>query len=346
MPRSKWEARRFAHALTSHGRTHRVVRMARATSPVAGPRLLTLGSALTPRSASWLPSTLSGASVPEPLSPAAPASSRPVVVLAPRRGWRGLGLHELWGWRELMWALVWRDVRSRYRQAALGVLWALIRPVATMAIFAFVLGRLARIDTGGPPYALFTYAGLLAWGFFGSAVQTASLSVVGASNLVTKVYFPRLLLPLSAIGAATLDFLIAVLVLVPLMLYHGVAPTWRVALAPLVMVWVALASAGVGILLSGLVVRYRDFGHAMAFLMQLWMYATPVLYPLSLLPDGLRTWVYLNPMTGPVEAFRWCVLGTELSAIGCVVSFVTTMLGLGAGLLVFQRVERRFADVI
>ncbi|MCB9828363.1 MAG: ABC transporter permease [Planctomycetes bacterium] len=273
-------------------------------------------------------------------------SSRPVVVLAPRRGWRGLGLHELWGWRELMWALVWRDIRSRYRQAALGVLWALIRPVFTMAIFAFVLGRLARVGTGDQPYALFAYAGLLAWGFFGSAVQTASLSVVGASNLVTKVYFPRLLLPLSAIGAATVDFLIAVLVLVPLMIHYGVTPTWRVAVAPLVMVWVALASAGIGILLSGLVVRYRDFGHAMAFLMQLWMYATPVLYPLSLLPEGLRVWVYLNPMTGPVEAFRWCILGTELSTAGCAVSAATTLLGLCVGLLVFQRVERHFADVI
>lgn len=283
-------------------------------------------------------------SSPEPAHE--PTFARPVVLLVPRRGWRGLGLHELWGWRELMWALVWRDIRSRYRQAALGALWALIRPLTTMAIFAFVLGRLARIDADGHPYALFTYAGLLAWGFFGSAAQGAALAVVGASNLVTKVYFPRLLLPLSSIGSATVDFLIALVVLVPLMLYYGVAPTWRLALAPLVMVWVALASAGVGILLSGLVVRYRDFGHAMAFLMQAWMYATPVLYPLSLLPEGLRAWVFLNPMSGPVELFRWCVLGTEVSALGCALSAATTVLGLVVGLLTFQRVERYFADVI
>jgi len=271
---------------------------------------------------------------------------RPVVVLVPRRGWRGLGLHELWGWRELMWALVWRDIRSRYRQTALGVLWALIRPVTTMAIFAFVLGRLARIDADGHPYALFTYAGLLAWGFFGSAVQAAALSVVGASSLVTKVYFPRLLLPLASIGAATVDFVIALLVLLPLMLHYGVEPSWRLLLTPLVMAWVALASAGVGILLAGLVVRYRDFGHAMSFLMQAWMYATPVLYPLSLLPESLRVWVFLNPMAAPVELFRWCVLGGDIFLPGCLLSAATMLLGLVLGLLVFQRVERNFADVI
>jgi lipopolysaccharide transport system permease protein len=278
--------------------------------------------------------------------PASTIDERAVLVLEPRRGWRGLGLHELWGWRELLWALIWRDMRSRYRQTALGVLWALIRPLTTMAIFAFVLGRLAKIDAGGVPYALFTYAGLLAWGFFASAVQTASTSVMGASSLVTKVYFPRLLLPLSSIGAATLDFIVAVLALVPLMLYYDVAPTPRLFLAPIVMLWVGLVAAGMGILLSAMVVFRRDFGHATSFLVQLWLYATPVLYPLRLLPESLRTWVFLNPMAGPVELFRWCVLGTPVSGIGCALSAGTTLLGLLVGLLLFQRVERRFADVI
>jgi lipopolysaccharide transport system permease protein len=278
--------------------------------------------------------------------PASTIDERAVLVLEPRRGWRGLGLHELWGWRELLWALIWRDMRSRYRQTALGVLWALIRPLTTMAIFAFVLGRLAKIDAGGVPYALFTYAGLLAWGFFASAVQTASTSVMGASSLVTKVYFPRLLLPLSSIGAATLDFIVAVLALVPLMLYYDVAPTPRLFLAPIVMLWVGLVAAGMGILLSAMVVFWRDFGHATSFLVQLWLYATPVLYPLRLLPESLRTWVFLNPMAGPVELFRWCVLGTPVSGIGCALSAGTTLLGLLVGLLLFQRVERRFADVI
>jgi lipopolysaccharide transport system permease protein len=280
------------------------------------------------------------------MNTATTVDDRPVLVLEPRRGWRGLGLHELWGWRELLWAFIWRDVRSRYRQTALGVLWALIRPLTTMAIFAFVLGRLAKIDTGGVPYALFTYTGLLAWGFFASAVQTASTSVMGASSLVTKVYFPRLLLPLSSIGAATLDFLVAVVALAPLMLHYDVAPTPRLLLAPVVMLWVGLAAAGVGILLSAMVVFWRDFGHATSFLVQLWLYATPVLYPLQLLPESLQTWVFVNPMAGPVELFRWCVLATPVSAVGCAVSAATTVLSLLLGLLLFQRVERRFADVI
>jgi lipopolysaccharide transport system permease protein len=271
---------------------------------------------------------------------------RPVTVLVPRHGWRGLALHELWAWRELMLALVWRDIRSRYRQAALGVLWALIRPLTTMAIFAFVLGRLARIDADGQPYALFTYSGLLAWGFFSSAVQASALSVVGASSLVTKVYFPRLLLPLASIGAATLDFVIALVMLLPLMLWFATPIAPRLLWAPLVMLWVALASAGVGILIAGLVVRFRDFGHATSFLLQIWMYATPVLYPLSLLPPSLRPWVFLNPLAGPVELFRWCVLGTPYSGLGCLVSALTTGVILLVGLFVFQRVERHFADVI
>lgn len=275
-----------------------------------------------------------------------PASSARVVVLEPRRGWRGLGLGELWAWRELFLALVWRDVRSRYRQAALGAAWAVIRPLATTLIFAFVLGRLAKIDSEGHPYALFTYTGLLAWGYFGSAVQAASQSVLAASSLVTKVWFPRLLLPLATIGAASLDFLIALLVLPVLLLWFGVVPSPWIAALPLVMAWVALASVGVGILLAGLVVRHRDFGHAMTFVLQLWMYATPVLYPLGLLPASLRPWAYLNPMTGPVEVFRACVLGGAPDLGGCLLSAASAIVLAVTGLVVFRVVERRFADVI
>lgn len=291
-----------------------------------------------------------GASPTPPVLPVPPVAAprrpgeRPEVLLAPRRGWRGLGLHELWRWRELLGALLGRDVRSRYRQTALGVLWALLRPLATTAIFAFVLGRLAGIDADGRPYALFTYTGLLAWGFFASAVHTASLSVLSASHLVTKVYFPRVLLPLSAVGAATLDFLVALAVLPLLLGAHDEPLRPALLLAPLVMGWTALAAAGAGILLAGLVVRARDLAHAMTFLVQVWMYATPVLYPLSLLPAPLRTWAFLNPMAGPVELLRACVLGTPVSAAGCALSAACTLLLLLAGLLVFQRVERRFAD--
>ncbi len=269
-----------------------------------------------------------------------------VRVLEPRRGWRGLGLTGLWTWRELLYAFVWRDIRSRYRQAALGVLWALIRPVTTMLIFSFILGRMARIETDGRPYALFSYTGLLAFGLFGSSVQTASTSVLGASGLLTKVYFPRLLLPISSIGAAAVDFVVALALLPFLLMVHGTAPTASMLFAPLIVVWIVLAAAGVGILLSGLVVRHRDFSHATSFLMQIWMYVTPVLYPTSLLPESLRTWAYLNPITAPVELFRSAILRTPVYPLGCAISAMSTAVLLILGLAVFTRVERHFADVI
>lgn len=277
--------------------------------------------------------------------PAAPRE-RPTMVLLPRRGWRGLGLHELYPWRGLLWALVWRDIRSRYRQAALGVLWAVIRPVATTLIFTVVLGRLAKVDADGYPYALYAFTGMLAWGFFASAAQTAAMSVVGAGGLVTKVYFPRLLIPLASIGSATLDFLIGVVILAGLLLHYGTPLTATLAWAPLAMLWVAAVACGVGVLLSAVVVLYRDVGHAMAFLMQVWLYITPVLYPLSLLPEAWRPLAYVNPMTGPVEAFRAAVLGTSLDVSGCAISAGMGLLFVGLGLLAFQRVERRFADLI
>lgn len=274
------------------------------------------------------------------------AREKPTLVLVPRRGWRGLGLHELYPWRGLLWALVWRDIRSRYRQAVLGVLWAVIRPVATTVVFTIVLGKLAKVDADGHPYALYAFTGMMAWGFFASAAQTASLSVVGAGGLVTKVYFPRLLIPLASVGSATLDFLVGLLILAGLLIYHSAHISPAILLAPLAMLWVALVACGVGVLLSAVVVLYRDVGHAMAFLMQVWLYVTPVLYPLSLIPEGWRPLVFLNPMTGPVEAFRAAVLGTPLDTAGCMLSAGTGMLAVMAGLLAFQRVERRFADLI
>ncbi|MGE0192623.1 MAG: ABC transporter permease [Planctomycetota bacterium] len=277
---------------------------------------------------------------------AAEADATSVLVLEPRSGWAGLGLRGLWGWRELFFALMWRDIRSRYRQAVLGVLWALIRPLATMLVFAFVLGRLARVDSDGQPYALFSYTGLLAWGLFGSSVQSASQSVLAASGFVTKVYFPRILLPLSSIGAAALDFLVALALLPPLLLYYDVPLRSALLLAPLIVVWIAVAAAGVGVLVAGVVVRHRDFGHATTFLLQLWMYVTPVLYPTSLLPEHLRLWAYLNPMAAPVELFRATVLDTPVSAAGCAMSAAATAVFLVVGLTVFARVERHFADVI
>jgi lipopolysaccharide transport system permease protein len=282
--------------------------------------------------------------VPESAAPA-PAERR-VTVIAPPRGWRGLGLAELWAWRELLWALTWRDVRSRYRQAVLGILWALVRPLATAVIFAFVLGRLARVDADGRPYALFTYVGLLAYGLFASAVQGASHSIVHWPSLVTKVYVPRLLLPLSSIGAAGLDFLVGLIVVPPWLVAVDAPIGPALLLLPLVVVWTVFVAAAAGILLAGLVVRWRDFGHATAFLLQIGMYVTPVLYPLSLLPEAARPWAFVNPMTGPVEAFRACVLGSTVPVEGCLLSAASALVLLGVGLVTFRRLERRFADVL
>lgn len=275
-----------------------------------------------------------------------PPRERPTLVLVPRRGWRGLGLHDLYPWRGLLWALVWRDIRSRYRQAVLGVLWAVIRPVATTMIFTVVLGHLAKVDADGHPYALYAFTGMLAWGFFASATQAAAMSVVGAGGLVTKVYVPRLLIPLASVGSATLDFLVGVLVLAGLWAHYGSPVTATVGWAPLAMLWVAVVACGVGVLLSAVVALYRDVGHAMAFLLQVWLYVTPVLYPLSMLPEAWRRWAYLNPMAGPVEAFRAAVLGTQLDGPGCMASAGMGLLFVVSGLLAFQRVERRLADLI
>lgn len=278
-------------------------------------------------------------------SPLEPRQRR-LLVLVPRVGWRGLALHELYAWRGLLWALVWRDIRSRYRQAVLGVLWAVVRPVATTLVFTVVLGRLAKVDADGYPYALYAFTGMLAWGFFASAAQTASLSISGAGGLVTKVYFPRLLIPLASVGSATMDFVVGTFILGGLIAYYGVPFGLGMLLAPLAMLWVAVVAAGVGILLSALVVIYRDVGHAMAFLMQVWLYVTPVLYPLSFLPPSWRALIYLNPVAGPVEAFRAAILGTPLDALGCAVSGLMGALVVVLGLFAFQRVERRFADLV
>lgn len=279
------------------------------------------------------------------MSEGAGARERPTHVLVPQRGWRGLGLAQVVPWRGLLWALVWRDIRSRYRQAVLGVLWAVIRPVVTTALFTLVLGHLARVEADGWPYALYAFTGVLAWGFFASAAQAASTSVLGAGGLVTKVWIPRVLLPLASVGAATLDFLVGAVLLGGLLAWHGVSAPWTLVLAPLAMLWVALVACGVGVLLSALVTLWRDVGHAMAFLLQAWMLVTPVLYPLSLLPPAWRPVAFLNPMTGPVEAFRAAVLGTALPLGGCLASAVAGLVVLVAGLVAFQHVERRFADL-
>jgi lipopolysaccharide transport system permease protein len=267
-------------------------------------------------------------------------------VIGPRvrRAWLGLG--EIWEYRYLLGVLIARDVKVRYKQTALGVAWAVIRPVVTMLIFAFVFGTVARLPSEGAPYAVFAYAGLLPWLFFSTAVGGASHSVVSSSHLITKIYFPRLLAPLSSVGTAAVDLLVAVVVMIPLMLAYGVAPTSRLALLPVAAAWLAVVSVGVGVALAAMVVRWRDFAHATPFLLQVWMYATPVAYARAVLPDRFRLLLDMNPVTGPVAMFRWCVLGTAIDPRTAVLSLATGLAVALLGLAIFQRTEETFADVV
>lgn len=277
------------------------------------------------------------------------ATAEPSVVrIRPHRGWVKLGARELWAYRELAYFFVWRDLKVRYKQTVFGALWAVIQPFMMMVAFSLFLGRISGIAPAGVPYPLFAFAGLVPWTLFSQSLVGSSDSLVGASNLVQKVYFPRLILPIAAVGSYVLDFVIAMAVLGLLMLYFGVAPSptvlWVVPLTGLAVI-TALA---VGIFLSAVNVRYRDVRYAVPFVVQLWLIASPVAYSADLVPVAWRTIYQLNPMAGVIEGFRWALLGQNAPPpIGAiVVSGIVTTFVLLLGVAYFRRVERTFADVI
>jgi len=272
----------------------------------------------------------------------------PVVHIRPSRGWVSLNLRELWSYRELAYFFVWRDLKVRYKQTAFGALWAVIQPFMLMVVFSLFLGRISGIAPAGVPYPLFAFAGLVPWTLFSQSLVGSSDSLVGASNLIQKVYFPRLLLPVAAIGSYLLDFVIALAVLGLLMLYFGVLPSaavlWVIPLTAL-----ALAtSLAVGIWLSAVNVRYRDVRYAVPFLVQLWLFASPVAYSADLVPEQWRAIYQLNPMAGVIEGFRWALLGQGAPPpVGAIlISTCVTAVVLLLGLAYFRRTERTFADVI
>ena len=270
----------------------------------------------------------------------------PLVTIQPGKSWAGLDLRELWEHRELLYFLIWRDVKVRYKQAALGLAWVVMQPLLMTLVFTIFLGGLARVPSDGQPYMLFVYVGLLPWSFFSAAVMNSSTSLVGNAHLITKVYFPRGVVPAAAVGARLVDLAVSSLILVGLMAYYRVVPTASIlALAPLVAVTTLLALA-CGMLTSSLNVKYRDVGVAMPVLMQLWMYLSPVLYPLSLVPEGWRRVYALNPMVGLVSGFRAAVLGGEFDWYALAVSASFTLALLVCASFLFRRVEREFADVI
>ena len=271
----------------------------------------------------------------------------PVTRIRPSRGWVALNLRELWEYRELLWFLVWRDVKVRYKQTVLGAGWAILQPIATMVVFSLFFGRLAGVPSDGLPYPIFSFAGLVPWSFFSQGLSQSANSLVGSHNLITKVYFPRLAIPISTVLAGLVDFALAFVVLLVMMLAYGIVPGPEVlALAPLLLL--ALVTAlGAGLWLSALNVQFRDVRYIVPFLTQLWLFLTPIAYPSSLLGEPWRTVYGLNPMAGVVEGFRWALLGTgEPPGPMLAASALAALALLASGALYFRRTERTFADVI
>ncbi|MBL4760069.1 MAG: ABC transporter permease [Mariprofundaceae bacterium] len=269
-----------------------------------------------------------------------------VTVIEPAKGWRALDFKELWAYRELFWVLTLRDIKVRYKQTVLGVAWAVLQPVLTMLIFTVVFGGLAKIPSDGYPYAIFVFAALLPWTFFANAVSTSSTSLINASNMVSKVYFPRLIIPLSSIGSGLVDLAISTVVLFVLMIWFGVGWSLNLLLIPVLLVAVIFTALGVGTLLSALTVAYRDFRFVVPFLVQIWMYATPVVYPVSLVPEKWQWVLFLNPMTGVIEAFRSAFLDRPFDLLSVGISLIMSVVIFIVGVAYFERVERRFADII
>jgi len=270
----------------------------------------------------------------------------PVVRIRPSRSWVALHVGELWAYRELLYFLTWRDVKVRYKQAALGAAWAILQPMLTMLIFTLFFGRLAKVPSDGIPYPIFAYAALLPWTFFANAVTNSGNSLVGSASLITKVYFPRLIVPAAAVGAGLVDLAIAFTVFVGLFVYYGFSLTWQVVLVPFLVALATILALGVGLWMSALNVKYRDIRYALPFLVQLWMFASPVIYPASLMPEKYRWVLLVNPMTGVIEGFRAALLGRPLPWTALGYSAVISVALLIWAAYFFRHMEREFADVV
>jgi lipopolysaccharide transport system permease protein len=289
------------------------------------------------------PATMEAASAQAP-----EADDLPVTVIERRPGWHFIDLRELWRYRELMVILTWRDIKVRYKQTALGALWAILQPFATMLVFSLFFGRLAEMPAGGTPYPLFVFAGLLPWFFFSNAISSGSQSVVGSQNLVTKIYFPRMIIPLGAVGATLIDFAIGFGMLLAMMAFYGVAPGWGLLLAPVIFFTLLLAATGVATLLSALTVAYRDFRYVVPFMVQLWMFATPSIYMVANTTGSPRWHAFLplNPAYGLIVNFRAAVLDGTMDLYVLTISSAVSLALLLIGCFYFRRVERTFADII
>ena len=271
----------------------------------------------------------------------------PVVNIEPSKAWVSLRLGELWEYRELVYFLTWRDIKVRYKQTVLGAAWAIIQPLFSMLIFSLFFGRLAKIPSDGIPYPLFSFAALVPWTFFANGLNQSSNSLVASANLIKKVYFPRLTIPVAAVLAGVVDFALAFIVLLGMIALYGVAPTINMLWTPLFLLLALVTSLGVGLWLSALNVQYRDVRYIVPFVTQVWMFSTPIAYPASLLSEPWRTIYGFNPMVGVVEGFRWALLGTNTAPGATIaVSSLAALMILVSGAFYFRHMEKTFADVV
>ena len=271
----------------------------------------------------------------------------PMIRIEPSHGRMSLNLDEVWAYRELLYFLVWRDVKVRYKQTVIGVGWAVVQPVITMIVFTAIFGRFAKIPSDGLPYPIFSFSALIPWTYFATALNRSIVSVVAESQLISKVYFPRRILPLAGTLAALIDFSISLVVLLGMMVWYGVDITWRLLTLPAFLLFALLTALAAGLWFSAINVRYRDVGHVVPFLIQIWMFCSPVVYPVSLIPEKYRLLYSLNPMVGVIEGFRWFLLGTERPDFSVMtISAVVVLIILTGGLIFFKNMERTFADVV
>jgi lipopolysaccharide transport system permease protein len=273
-------------------------------------------------------------------------NTEPLVVIQPSQSWRLLSLKDLWAYRELLFFLTWRDVKVRYKQTALGATWAILQPLFMMVIFTIFFGRLAGIDSGGIPYPLFALAGLVPWTFFSNAITQSGNSLVGSSHLITKVYFPRLIVPAAAMLAGLVDFALAFVLFVVMMVYYSVAPTMHLLFLPVLILLTALFALGVGTWFAALNVKYRDVRFALPFLIQIWLFVSSVILPSSALPQKYRLLLMLNPMSGIIEGYRSALFGLPFDWLAIGAAAAITVAVLGYAIYSFARVERSFADII
>ena len=273
-------------------------------------------------------------------------AEQPLIRIRPSSKWVALNLRDLWAYRELLYFLTWRDVKVRYKQTLLGAAWAIIQPLFAMLIFTLFFGKLAGMPSDGIPYPIFAFVGLLPWTFFSNAVTNSGNSLVGSSNLITKVYFPRMIIPGAAVAAGLVDFAIAFVILGVLVIYYGVALTWSALMLPVLVLMTSVLALGVGMWTSALNVKYRDVRHALPFLIQLWFFATPIVYPTTIVPEKWRCVMALNPMSGIIDGYRSAVFGQGFDIRGLAISSVVTLVLLVYSAYTFRRMEKTFADIV